>query len=84
MTTETMILIAQLATGVVEWQSIPTDVCHRVVEQLASGSPVEAERHDGSLIRIVAGRCIEDTIRTRIELTPPEYIGSCEIADETI
>lgn len=82
MTPETMILIATLASGAVEWQAIPSDLCRHVVASMESGQPVEGERDDGTVVTMVAGVCIPDNFRTRLELTPPELIGSCMVEDE--
>jgi hypothetical protein len=84
MTPETLILIATLTTGAVEWQPIPADVCTRLVESLESGAVVQGERADGSIITFASGRCIPDDLPTRIMLTPPSFFGPCEVEGETL
>jgi len=81
MTPETMILIATLASGAVEWQAIPSDLCRHVVVSMERGAIVQGERDDGSLVTMVSGVCIPDTLMTRLELTPPHY-GACMIGED--
>jgi hypothetical protein len=82
MTPETLILIAKLVTGEVEWQPVLADDCHRVVASIARGELAQAERADGQVITFVAAECVPDTLQARIEMTPPGYIGPCEVEGE--
>lgn len=78
---ETLILIATLSTGAVEWQPIEADVCRRVVASMERGAIVQGERDDGSIVTMVSGVCIPDTLLTRLELTPPHY-GACMVGED--
>lgn len=82
MSPETLIMIAQLVTGEVEWQPVPADVCRSVVASLSRGELVQAERGDGQVIEFAAASCVPDTLPARIEMTPPGYIGPCEVDGE--
>lgn len=84
MSPETLILIAQLVTGEVEWQPVPADVCRSVVASIARGELVQAERGDGQVIVFSAASCVPDTLQARIEMTPPDYIGPCEVEGEAM
>lgn len=59
MTGSTLILIAMLSTGAIEWQPIDADICRKVLAALESGGTVIADRIDGSHLAITQGICVE-------------------------
>lgn len=77
---KSMILIALLATGEIEWQPLDADLCRHVEASLQAGSTVQAETEDGSRITIVQGLCIADDLRTRLELAGPA-LGLCDTGE---
>lgn len=76
MTGSTLILIAMLSTGAIEWQPIDADICRKVLAALESGGTVIADSIDGSHLAITQGICVEDTLAMRIELSGPS-LGLC-------
>lgn len=78
MTPETLLLIAQLATGEHQWQPIDAHLCRMVVEYTDNGLPVTGDRADGSgTVTIVRAACIEDTVSNRLELIFGTDVGNC-------
>lgn len=79
MTPETLLLIAQLATGEHQWQAIDANLCRMVAEYTDAGNPVTGDRADGSgTVTIVSAVCIEDTALNRLELMFGADVGACE------
>lgn len=74
---KTLILIALLSTGAVEWQAMDAHVCRAIVAQTENGVPAIGVRDDGSEIAIVQGLCMPDTLALRLELEGAA-IGLCE------
>ena len=78
MTPETLLLIAQLATGEHQWQSMDAKLCQMVVEYTDKGWPVTGDRADGSgTVTIVRAACIEDSVENRLELIFGTNVGDC-------
>ena len=73
----TMILIAMLSSGAIEWQPMQSRVCEAIVDQTTRGIPAIGVRDDGSELTIVQAICIPDTLATRLELMGPS-LGVCE------
>ena len=79
MTLETLLFIAQLATGEHQWQPMDASLCAMVVEYTDRGLPVTGDRADGSgTVTIVKAACIEDTVLNRLELIFGSEVGACE------
>ena len=73
---KTLILIAQLSTGALEWQAMPAEICRNVIARLALGEAVTGVRDDGSEVLMIAGQCEPDDLLTRLALGPATY-GDC-------
>jgi hypothetical protein len=79
MTPETLLLIAQLATGEHQWQPMDASLCAMVVEYTDKGWLVIGDKADGSgTVTIVKAACIEDTALNRLELIFGSQVGACE------
>ena len=63
MTPETLLLIAQLATGEHQWQPIDANLCRMVAEYTDAGNPVTGDKADGSeTVTIVSAVCMSSTL----------------------
>lgn len=65
---KSLILIALLSTGRIEWQPIEAETCTKAVDALQAGEVVAVDKVDGTRATIVQGICLPDTLALRIEL----------------